>query len=161
MLCECCQEHEATIHLTQVVNGQSKELHLCEECAEQSGLNLQGVMALPEVLFGMGGPAAPADGQDKSCPHCHFRRNDFKKTARLGCPRCYETFAEELTPMLTAMHKGPQHVGKVPSKARAGMEAATQLAALHKQLAEAVQAEKYEEAARLRDLIREIEDAAR
>ena len=53
MLCECCQEHEATIHLTQVVNGQSKELHLCEECAEQSGLNLQGVMSLPEVLFGI------------------------------------------------------------------------------------------------------------
>ena len=155
MLCECCQEHEATIHLTQVVNGQSKELHLCEECAEQSGLNLQGVMSLPEILFGLGGQPAERGGQDKTCPHCHFRRNDFKKTARLGCPRCYETFVEELAPMLSAMHKGPQHVGKAPARARTATDNTAQQAALQKQLAEAVKAENYEEAARLRDLIRE------
>jgi protein arginine kinase activator len=53
MQCECCQEHEATIHLTQVLNGESRELHLCEECAEEHGLNVQGAMSVPELLFGM------------------------------------------------------------------------------------------------------------
>ena len=155
MLCECCQEHEATIHLTQVINGKSRELHFCEACAEQSGLNVEGVMSLPEILFGMGTPQPEGEGQDKSCPHCHLRKIDFKKTARLGCPRCYESFAEELTPMLSAMHKGTQHVGKVPAQARAGMEASAKLADLQKQLADAVKAENYEEAARLRDRLRE------
>jgi protein arginine kinase activator len=156
MQCECCQEHEATIHLTQVANGQTREVHLCETCAEQGGLNLQGVMALPEVLFGLGGAPADGTGPDKSCPHCHFRRSDFRKTARLGCPRCYETFAEELAPMLAAMHKGTTHAGKVPSQARADIERAARLAALQQQLEAAVKAEQFEEAARVRDAIREL-----
>ena len=155
MLCDCCQEREATIHLTQVINDQSRELHLCEECAEQGGLNLQGVMSLPEVLFGMGQPAATPEGREKSCPHCHFRRNDFKKTGRLGCPRCYETFAEEMAPMLAAMHKGTTHVGKVPGRPAGRRPSPAELAALQQQLAEAIRAERYEEAARLRDLLRE------
>lgn len=159
MLCECCQQHEATIHLTQMIDGQSRELHLCEDCAEESGLNVQSVMSIPEILFGMG-TTAEADSEGgkpsgKSCPHCHMRGVDFKKTGRLGCPRCYETFEAELGPMLAAMHKGSRHAGKVPVSRKEQLEKDSLVAQLRKQLREAIRLEHYEEAARLRDRIRE------
>lgn len=161
MQCECCQQHEATIHVTQVVNGASRELHLCESCAEESGLNVQGVMALPEALFGMATPSAEdQESAARSCPACHLRGADFKKTGRLGCPQCYRTFAREMASMLSAMHKGTRHAGKVP-----GHGATVPLVADHtgrreelrRQLDEAVRAEQFEEAARLRDQLKELE----
>jgi len=158
MLCESCEQHEATIHLTQMINGQSRELHLCEECAEESGLNVQSVMSIPEILFGMGGNSEdPKEDKSggKTCPACHLRGRDFKKNARLGCPRCYETFEVELAPMLAAMHKGTRHVGKVPESHRKGLENAAHRDVLRARLEAAVREEKYEEAACLRDQLRE------
>jgi protein arginine kinase activator len=141
-----------------MVDGQSRELHLCEDCAEESGLNLQGVMSIPEILFGMGTPEASGEGgkaSGKSCPQCHMRGCDFKKTGRLGCPSCYKTFEGELGPMLAAMHKGGRHTGKVPAALRAGLEKDSLVAQLRQQLEAAIRSEQYEEAARLRDRIRE------
>lgn len=161
MLCESCQQHEATIHVTQVINGNSRELHLCEGCAEDTGLNLQNVMSLPEILFGMADSDEGKKALDRSCPGCHLRGSDFKKTGRLGCPRCYDTFAQELLPMLGAMHKGLRHAGKVPACEIASREADSRLTALRNQLDAAIKKEDYEAAARLRDLIREAEHDGR
>lgn len=164
MLCECCQQHEATIHLTQMINGQTRELHFCEDCAEESGMNVQSVMSIPEILFGMG--TSESGGSDegkeggKSCPNCHLRSRDFKKNARLGCPRCYEAFGVELAPMLAAMHKGPRHVGKIPESRRQGLEREGRVAALRMKLDAAVKAERFEEAALLRDQLREADNEA-
>jgi protein arginine kinase activator len=160
MLCESCQQHEATIHVTQVTDGNSRELHLCEECAEETGLNVQTVMSLPEILFGMSGTDEASKGVDRHCPRCHMRGSDFKKTGRLGCPHCYEAFTQELQPMLAAMHKGPKHTGKVPVLERKVMDLAARLDGLRKRLDLAVVNEDYEEAARVRDLIREVEHDA-
>lgn len=164
MLCECCQQNEATIHLTQMVNSQPRELHLCESCAEESGMNVQSVMSIPEILFGLGSSGAlskPNGPQsNRSCPHCHMRDCDFKKTARLGCPRCYEAFSEELGPMLAAMHKGTQHKGKIPQSVKENMSKDSISEDLNKQLEGAIRDERYEEAARLRDRIREAGNAA-
>jgi protein arginine kinase activator len=145
MLCECCQEQEATIHVTQVADGKARELHLCAACAEEHGLDLQQAMSLPEMLLGVAASVREPGGPDKTCPHCHLRQSDFKKSGRLGCPRCYETFAEELAPMLASMHRGQRHAGKTPGRQ----------AGLQRQLDAAVQAENYEEAARLRDRLKE------
>lgn len=159
MLCECCRNNEATIHLTQMVDSQSRELHLCEGCAEESGMNVQSVMSIPEILFGLGAPGNTSKENEqpstKSCPHCHMRDCDFKKTARLGCPHCYDAFAEELGPMLAAMHKGTKHTGKMPEYLKKNSEKKAFCDDLQQQLAEAIRGEKYEEAALLRDRIRE------
>ncbi len=159
MHCEHCQQHEATIHLTQMIDGQSRELHLCEDCAEENGLNVQSVMSIPEILFGMGTPVEEDSGEGKasgkSCPQCHMRGCDFKKTGRLGCPSCYETFSAELGPLLAAMHKGGRHIGKMPESRCQGLEKEARLSQFQKQLQEAIRTEHYEEAARLRDQIRE------
>ena len=155
MQCDSCGESEATIHLTQMVNGMVKKLHLCEDCAEQSGINIDGAMSLSDVLFGMGAPQeSEPQGQEKACRNCGMTRSDFKKTSRFGCPSCYDTFAEELAPMLAAMHKGTQHAGKVPASEMRENRLTPEIEAMQKQLDEAVAAERYEDAARLRDLIR-------
>ena len=162
MVCDCCQQHEATIHLSQMVNGQSRELHLCEDCAEESGMNVQNVMSIPEILFGMGAPNSLAKEDaatvNKRCSYCHMRDCDFRKTARLGCPRCYEAFSEELAHMLAGMHKGVRHCGKIPEYLKESLEKASLCDALRKQLEGAILVENFEEAASLRDRIREAEN---
>ena len=179
MLCDICHQRDATIHLTQVINNDVRKLHLCEACARESGVDVD-TPSLTELLLGFGesvGPSVPAKG--RVCPACKLRQADFKKTGRLGCPECYEAFAQELAPMLRAMHRRVQHVGKHPSRtpapaapapakpsapgkappvaAAAPKPAAVQgpedIAELQRALEAAVAREEYEEAARLRDRI--------
>lgn len=156
MLCESCKEREATVHLTQVVDGAIKKLHLCEDCAAKSGIDLQGPISITDILLGMGvsKPADPLDGE-RTCPRCHMRRTDFKKTGRFGCATCYEAFAEELPPLLKAMHRSDQHVGKVPQRENARVQAGAELSHLQKEMEKAIAAENFEAAARLRDQILE------
>lgn len=155
MLCDVCGEREATVHLSQILKGGVKKLHLCQACAEQSGLNVDAPISLTDVLFGMGAPPSASGGRARGCRVCGMTQADFKKISRFGCPACYEAFADELTPMLSAMHKGTQHAGKVPSAFLAAQETSAEIAALEARLSEAVKAEQYEEAARLRDQIRQ------
>ncbi len=163
MICELCKDHEATVHLTQVIDGSIKKLHLCEECAAKSGIDVHGPISITDILLGMGikakepelvGAGATATTTtERSCPKCHMRRTDFKKTGRFGCGMCYETFADELPPLLKAMHRSEQHVGKVPAEESVRVKATTELASLELALKKAVDAENFEEAARVRDQI--------
>ena len=154
--CEICKEREATVHLTQVVDGSIKKLHLCEECAAKTGIDVQGPISINDILLGLGvvskEPAA-APGVERSCPRCHMRRTDFKKTGRFGCGVCYEAFAEELPPLLKAMHRSEQHVGKVPESERTRFRASQELTRLEEDLQRAVTQERFEDAAHLRDRI--------
>ncbi|MBP7829681.1 MAG: UvrB/UvrC motif-containing protein [Kiritimatiellae bacterium] len=159
MLCESCKQHEATVHLTQVVDDSVKKVHLCEECAAQKGLDVHGPVSISDLLMGLGKAIEPESKRpaagEHACPRCHMRPSDFKKTGRLGCPDCYDAFAGELGPLIKGMHRSEQHVGKAPGTAGAAPAPAgdSGLAALQKALEEAVAGERYEEAARLRDLI--------
>ncbi len=166
MKCELCQELEATIHLTQVVDGAVQKVHLCEGCAAKSGFDVHGPMSITDILLGLGGQesakSAPkaVKSRERSCPRCHLRRADFKKTGRLGCPSCYEAFEDELEPLLRAMHRGDQHRGKVPANEQERVRATAEVEALQAQLAEAVREERYEDAARLRDAIQTTRQTA-
>jgi protein arginine kinase activator len=150
MKCELCSDTEATVQVTQVVNGAVKKWNLCDSCASQEGFNIQGPISFTDILFGMGdGAPEPSTQEPKSCPSCHMQRSDFKKNSRLGCPECYETFAFELRPLIEAMHKGSQHEGKIPQNAKISAD----IARLQAQLDKAVSEQHFEEAARLRDEI--------
>lgn len=164
MMCETCGKKVATVHWTEMVNAAVIKMHLCEACAAAKGLDVNNPAAFPDVLLGLGAQKEPAAKErDVACALCHMRISDFKKTSRLGCQACYDTFADELKPLLEAMHKGNQHVGKVPAhkeaKASAKTEAKTgllpSLAVLRQKLETAIAAEQYEEAAGLRDQIRQ------
>jgi protein arginine kinase activator len=167
MMCEVCGKKTATVHWTEMVNAVVKKMHLCEACAAAKGLDVNNPAAFSDVMLGLGAQKeSAAQERDVACPLCHMRIADFKKTSRLGCQACYETFAEELKPLLEAMHKGSQHIGKVPAHkavktadkgaAKAGL--LPSLALLRQKLEAAIAAEQYEEAAGLRDQIRRIEE---
>lgn len=165
MLCESCKQREATVHLTQVVDDSVKKVHLCEECAAQKGLDVHGPVSISDLLMGLGKVVEPQKEkpsvEEHSCPRCHMRPADFKKTGRLGCPDCYEAFAVELGPLIKGMHRSERHVGKAPGGIPAAPASAGEdLAALQKALEKAVAGERYEEAARLRDRIQAARAAA-
>lgn len=156
MLCERCKQGEATVHLTQVIEGAVQKLHLCEKCAAESGFDLAGPVSITDILLGMSGkqpekPAPATETAERTCPQCHLRRTDFKKMGRLGCPACYDAFADELAPLLKAVHHHDRHVGKTPGAGGGGLDPGAELAAIRKALEQAVADENYEAAARLRD----------
>ena len=91
---------------------------------------------------------------------CGFSQADFKKSGRLGCPECYQTFAEGLAGLLKTMHKGTRHVGKAPEALRQSRETGDRLKLLQKKLNKAVETEDYELAAQLRDEIKVLSGAA-
>jgi protein arginine kinase activator len=155
MLCESCHKNEATVHLTQVINDTVKKVHLCEECAAKSGVEVQSPVALADLLLGLSRAA-----DDAACPKCHLRRSDFKKMGRLGCPACYEAFKEELLPLLKSMHRGVQHTGKTPKNVGAAGGWADDVEVLERQLQRAVAEENFELAAQLRDRLRECRERA-
>jgi len=167
MKCECCHEADATIHLTQVLDGEVKKLNLCQTCAQKNGIDLNSPISITDVLLGLGSPSSGSKGSslmselDLSCSRCQMTRAEFKKNARLGCPECYKAFMGELNALMQAMHHSRQHVGKIP--ARQGNEAriTAQIAALQKDIETAIAKEEYEIAANLRDKIRALKEGAK
>lgn len=158
MQCCVCKEKEATVHYTQIDGGKIQKLDLCEECAKVKGVNDPGGFALADLLMGLGASQEmeqAAGGSELKCPRCGFTQADFKKAGRLGCPDCYKTFAEPLGGLLKTMHKGTRHVGKVPEALRQNREVPDRLNLLQKRLAKAVEAEDFEQAAILRDEIKQ------
>jgi protein arginine kinase activator len=158
MQCCVCKEKPATVHLTQIVGDKMQKLDLCEECAKAKGINDPTSFAMADLMLGLGAAqeVEQAVGVELKCPRCGFSQADFKKTGRLGCPECYQTFAEGLAGLLKTMHKGTRHHGKVPEALRKSREAGDRLKLLQKKLAKAVEAEDYELAAELRDQIKAL-----
>jgi protein arginine kinase activator len=153
MKCEICQQNEAAVHFKQVVNGSVRELHVCQDCASENGFDVQSPMALTDFLFGLGMPDTEVDGTlEKTCPSCSLTLSAFRKHSRVGCARCYETFSEELETVLRAMHGADRHVGKVP----AGEKLSAEIVAMQRALERAVSQEDFEEAAELRDAIKNL-----
>jgi len=160
-----CGSAEATVHLTQVAEGKVRSVHLCEACARKSGINIENLISLSDLFFGLGvAPAVdsgegsvPAANAARPCPSCGATLLDFKSSGRLGCPHCYTAFAAELENLIRQMHRGDRHVGRRPASRATAAEtsdvAAEDVARLQQELERAVAEERYEDAAQLRDRI--------
>lgn len=158
MLCCICKEREANVHYTQIEEGKMQKVDLCEECAKTKGVNDPASFSMADLLLGLGASAEieeAAGGTELKCPRCGFTQADFKKAGRLGCPECYKTFAEPLGGLLKTMHKGTRHVGKVPESLRQTRDLSDRVKALEKRLAKAIESEDFEEAALLRDELKQ------
>ena len=158
MQCDICKKAEATVHLTQIVEGKMLKVDLCESCAKEKGVQEAAGFSLADLLVGLGAAEEmKVESPGAQCPVCGFTQADFKKTGRLGCSACWETFEAGLASLLKAMHKGDHHVGKVPTKAMHTLVLNGKIQELTEQLEKAVREEKYEDAAQIRDEIRELE----
>ena len=135
-----------------------QKVNLCEACSKEKGVEDPKSFALADLLLGIGAAEEiEKGGPSQKCPMCGFSQADFKKTGRLGCSECYVTFAEGLISLLKAMHKGTEHVGKLPERAQRSIALSHRMRALTENLQKAVADENYETAASLRDQIRRLE----
>ncbi len=163
MKCQSCAS-PATVHITTVEkNGQKIVLHLCQECAEKKQLVQEQDFNLPTILQTfLGQHIGPLSDElaRLRCPECGIKFVDFRNSGRLGCAHDYQEFREELLPLLENIHGDPpRHTGKVPRRLPQNKQMQPELVQLRKQLSQAVNKEAYEEAARLRDRIRELEES--
>jgi protein arginine kinase activator len=159
MKCQRCPK-QATLHITEVLPDERfEELHLCEDCAkkylyepaaQQQAAKKAGPAADPDLADDLGG---------KQCEACGIKFVEFRNAGRLGCPHDYDTFREELLPLLESIHGDVRHQGKTPRRLPRAKSAQVELAQLRKKLQQAVLEEAYEEAARIRDRIRQVEEA--
>lgn len=163
MLCDACGKAAATINYAEMVDGRLTTLNLCENCARERGVGvslppLAGplvniLMGLLEDAEAAGVDAAP----DARCPQCGTTYDDFRRTGKLGCGVCYETFRDDLKPLIRRIHGSTRHTGCVPESHEKSASAAQEIRTLRLRLDHLVAEEEYEEAARVRDEIRAIE----
>ena len=161
MLCDICKQNVATVHLTQMVEGKTKKVDLCEGCSKDKGIDDPTGFSLADLLLGLGAAqelAQATSGSELKCPRCGFTQVDFKKSGRLGCAECYTTFAEGLEGLLKSMHKGTKHAGKVPQSLQYNKDVTEKLNGLQKRLEKAIADEDFEQAAVLRDEIKQARE---
>ena len=159
MKCQSCSA-VATVHLTDIVDGHKKELHLCQRCAEERQLLSHNDLNLPAILQALIGQhiGQLTDNLARlTCPACGIKYMEFRAEGRLGCPHDYVVFRTGLEPLLQKIHRAERHVGKKPRRRRYSPSWQAEVVELRHQLRTAVEAEAYEEAARIRDLLRQKE----
>jgi len=164
MLCDICGKNPATVHLTEIIDDQMNELHLCEACAHEKSAQMESKFGLSDLLAGLAEfekPDLDKEVAGLKCPNCKLTYADFKKIGRLGCGECYITFKKYLTPLLRRIHGSSQHFGKSPVRVTKVVKKKLDLADLRYKLQKAIEEEAFEEAARLRDQIRELEKKQR
>lgn len=182
MYCENCGKNYANVKYTQIINGDKREMFLCEECSRLFGIdNFSMPMDFStflsefftafekENLF----PELVKSKQLR-CKRCDYTFEDFITTGRFGCPECYSSFEEKINPLLRSVQGADRHVGRlgeinkeIVNKSQKWEESEKediketaklgQINELKRQLKIAIKEEKYEEAASFRDKIRELE----
>jgi protein arginine kinase activator len=158
MKCQKCPK-PATLHITEIITEeQVEELHLCEECAHKYLYEPQAKTAIKAGSTAAGEEVEESPALNHQCDLCGLKFVDFRNTGRLGCPHDYQEFREELSRLLENIHGETRHCGKTPKRLPQNKQKQAELTQLRKQLLQAVNKEAYEEAARLRDRIREVEE---
>lgn len=159
MKCDLCN-NTAVVHEVTVKAGVQKEVHLCEEHAREAGVTVPHA-PLDQLLTQFVQTGRAARKAKKTCEDCGMTFAQFRQSGSLGCPRCYETFDEQLSPLIERAHNGASHhQGKAPRRAGASTDRQALLQRLLKELDQAVTTEQYERAANLRDRLRGLREGA-
>ena len=159
MKCQLCS-NMATVHLTSIVKGHKSEQHLCRQCAEQQQAIQNNELNLPAILHSLIGQHVGQFTDELArlvCPACGIKYMEFRAEGRLGCPHDYTVFRAGLEPLLQRIHRAERHVGKRPLHRGSDSATLAELVELRQRLRQAVETEAFEEAAQLRDLLRQKE----
>lgn len=169
-ICQSCKKARATVHLTEIDpdNNQPHEMHLCEQCASNSAPAHKPQAASQPAKFttslisiNMQSTKPRSGARRLVCSTCGMSLQEFRLKGRFGCPHCYEVFEDNLASLLEKVHGANKYVGPSPAAAPRPKQAVIafeqELLDLKRRLGKAVKAENYEEAARIRDRIQEVE----
>jgi protein arginine kinase activator len=155
------------MHVEGVLDNKSIKLHLCEKCAQVKGMELdiaKPKFSLVDLLANLSDWEIPGHKNLETvrCPSCGLSYSQFREVGRLGCAQCYATFSVQLEPLLKRIHGNSRHLGAKAGARAVGKDASAldasgeDVRAVRKQLDEAIAAEEFEEAARLRDSLKRI-----
>jgi len=150
--CSGCKK-TATIHLTQIVDHKIYKIDMCEDCVFKDAVSDPG-MSLGEIISQDVSHDSANPGL--TCPNCGATHRELQETGRFGCSECYHTFAESIEGSLRRFQAGLHHEGKQPHRSENRKELQERLRGLQESLSAAVSEERFEEAALLRDQIREL-----
>lgn len=169
MKCQHCNEREATTFLRKNINGSKTEMHLCSECAKELGVMEE---FSPENFFadaffgnllGAGIPAMNVLSGIDRCEYCGSTFNDIVKSGRLGCAHCYSRFEDELEPSIVKIHGKTRHVGKnvtyvteEDENQQEKKKEENNVDTLKEELKTAIKEQRFEDAAVLRDKIKDL-----
>ena len=173
MLCDRCQKRDAQVLYTEIINGTKKEQHLCEECAaEYTSFQmdkpfLNSEFSLGDLLSTLfdNYPATGAKNATQNIPNivcnkCNTTYEEFLQKGKFGCANCYRSFNSYLGKTLKGIQGAEVHTGKRPkgyvTSTDRILKGLSESEKLSIKLQEAIEKEEFEEAARLRDLIKEI-----
>lgn len=165
MICENCNKRTAKIHVTNVINGQRTDMHLCEMCAKENSQSDYGypfginsfLSSLLDIPIGYTVKGTKDNTDKYKCSNCGLTFEEFKSTGKLGCNECYTVFNDKLIPILKRIHGGIHHSGKLPQRIGGSIKVKREVERLKIQLDKAIKDEEFEKAAELRDKIRQYE----
>lgn len=157
MLCDDCKKKPASITFKEVLPDETLELHLCDECAAKRGLlspkKLSPLETLQKVLR-----QRTAQDERVICPRCCMSLAEFKRVGRFGCSDCPAMFADHIRYLIKQIHHSDRHIGR---KTAPGTKRGLEIYRLREELKNALEKELYEDAAKIRDKLRDygIKDA--
>jgi protein arginine kinase activator len=166
MLCQNCGKNEATTHIKQIINGDMAESHLCSDCAAHLGYSdvFSGFgLNLSEFFGGFLGDMMPSlsSGKIQRCAKCGTSFEEIVRSGRVGCADCYTTFYDRLLPSIQRIHGKIKHSGKTSQSTPAEVKVETKeekIEKLRQQMNEAVAKQEFEQAAKIRDEIKALEE---
>ena len=161
MKCKRCHQ-EATFFYNEQSGGKALSLALCADCAAKAGFysahkDLFSPLFGAELSQGLFG--APKGEEKTACPDCGTTWQAMARSGKVGCPQCYNAFREELRGTIRQIHGNATHTGRAPALCREREAKATKEKELRLALENAIRAEEFEEAARLRDELRALGEA--
>lgn len=121
MMCQNCNENEANVKYTQIINGVKKQMNLCNKCAKELGIdNISFDMKmnfsnfLGDFFDDINQDFIPSliKPQNLICDKCKSSYDDFIKNGKFGCDKCYETFENKIDSILKNIHGANHHVGR-------------------------------------------------
>lgn len=163
MLCQKCHKSLATVRYAEVVSGKVSELQLCADCMNRmqdetaSGFELAGLAAVRGKQRSAAAANAEPKVPNRVCRVCGADLKDAIQSGRVGCGSCYDALGDSLEPLLRGFHVGLRHRGKEPRVSDGRKLKRSELHSLRALLRSTLRSENYEEAAKLRDQIRELE----
>lgn len=168
MLCQNCQQRNANVHITKVINNKRVDLYLCDHCATgDSNVNFGTNLSLSDFLPGLLGfgptpsQVVAVQPQQLVCDNCGLTFEEFQKIGKFGCSTCYEVFNKKIEPLIKRLHGNASHHGKFPIQIAEQIELSKEIQNLKDELNKAIKNEEYEKAAELRDAIRQLESEKR
>lgn len=182
MLCQRCNKNEANVKYTEIINGEKKEMMLCEECSHKLGLdNINFNMPIDFSSF-FGGLLEDEDYnspefmplfqevKELKCDNCNMTYDEFINQGKFGCEKCYDVFSNKIDTILRRLHGNNKHLGRKALKSTAedykdntdkkndtkANNKEGKIDELQKELKKAIADERYEDAAKIRDDIAKL-----